>query len=258
MYPILWQWGSFVIPAWHFFFLIAALAAYLSLRKLAKYHHPDLLPLVNHFYVSTYFGALVGARVLSIFIEDETFQFNELLSMTSLTFFGGFIGGLIFAIIFIFSKNLRFALFWDLTIPPLFLALAIGRIGCFLNGDDYGIPIPQNLLANKPWWAVVFPNHPEAIARYPVQLMESLSVFLLAMFLFVFFKILHTRKLGLVGTSGVLTYCFLRFFLEYYRDDERGWFIKDTLSSSQGISLVIGSVLVVFYLYSWIQKRTTR
>lgn len=255
MYPILWQWGSFIVPAWHFFFLIAAFAAYSVLRYLTKHYHHELLPHLNPFYVTTYLGALVGARVLSIIIEDESFRFSEILSMTSLTFYGGFIGSLIFGTTFIFSKKLRFALFWDLTIPPLFLALAIGRIGCFLNGDDYGIPIPQNMLASKPWWAVTFPNHSQPIARYPVQLMESSIVFLLAMFLLISFKHLHTRKIGLVGSLGVLSYAIFRFFLEYYRDDERGWFIKNALSSSQGISLVMGSAIVIFYLFSFIHKK---
>ncbi len=80
---------------------------------------------------------------------------------------------------------------------------------------------------------------------YPVQLIESGVALILCLLLTLNFKFLSRYKHGLVCTLGILSYCVLRFVLEYFRDDFRGWIIEGKLSSSQGLSLLIGLFLIL-------------
>ena len=47
--------------------------------------------------------------------------------------------------IYLRKKNEPWLMWADIVAPCLILGYAIGRIGCFLVGDDYGIP------TNLPW-----------------------------------------------------------------------------------------------------------
>jgi len=136
-------------------------------------------------------GALIGARALMILrvLPEYLATPSELLSRSTLTsagdFYGGFIGALIACAVF-FRRN-RDLPFWpvaDLTGPAIALGQAIGRIGCFMAGDDYGRP------TNVPW-AVTFTDPdaasiggaPLGVRLHPVQLYESLVCLLLFLFL---------------------------------------------------------------------------
>ena len=132
----------------------------------------------------------------------------------------------------------------DLAIPSGFLGLAYGRIGCFLNGDDFGKPVPE--AAADAWWAVTFPNLKDGIARYPTQIIETFCVLVIVGFLILNFDALRKRcGNGAVGLVGAVMYAVYRFFAEYLRGDRRGWFIDDVLSTSQGMSLLVIIVCIL-------------
>ena len=69
---------------------------------------------------------------------------------SGLTFNGGLICALIFISIYVYRKKLDFISLADIITPFILLGHGIGRIGCFLVGDDYGVP------TNLPW-GVSFP-----------------------------------------------------------------------------------------------------
>src|SRR5262245_17387910 len=127
-------------------------------------------------------GAIVGAKVLMILrdIPDYVATPSQIFSPAVLTsagdFYGGFIGALIACALF-FRRHPQLP-FWpvaDLTGPAIALGQAIGRIGCFMAGDDYG------RRSDVPW-AVTFTDPdaariggaPLGVPLHPVQLYESL------------------------------------------------------------------------------------
>jgi len=65
-----------------------------------------------------------------------------------------------------------------LSAPFLVLGHGIGRIGCFLVGDDYGVP------SNLPW-ACAFPKGlpPTNIPVHPTQLYEMSAYFIIFFYL---------------------------------------------------------------------------
>ena len=251
MYPILFEWNGFFIPAWHFFYMLAAIAGLFFLFYINLEWNIGLGPnLLSGLYASSYIGGYFGARAFSIFVDQwnmlklYTDFFWLLFSFGPMTFYGGMFGASIAAIIFASLNRLPLSKIVDLGIPCGLLGLSIGRIGCFLNGDDYGIPIPNNMLANPPWWAVTFQNHHEKIPRVPIQIIESVLVLILVLTIHIFKKS-STKNItsGLCGFIMINSYALMRFFLEFLRGDQRGWVIENHLSTSQFLSLVIIFIL---------------
>ncbi len=96
----------------------------------------------------------------------------------------------------------------DATIRYLVLAVAVTRIGCFLNGCCAGSP------TGLPW-GVVYPR--EVVRRHPTQAYESAGMFML----FFLLKRLERRNLpsGAILFTAFLYYGLLRFGLEFIRED---------------------------------------
>lgn len=254
MYPILIDWQGIVLPAWHVFFLLAALTALFILFRLRKqsnaFAHNDLINL----YLICYFCGYFGARILSIIIEEPYTGlgnfFANLIKPGALTLYGGVILSTVCALIYIRCKKLDLFVLLDHFVIAFLAALAIGRIGCFLNGDDYGIVVSENN-----FFGVVFPNLQDNQPRYPTQLFEMF--FCLLFFLGSYFFFTRKREhipSGMVGLTGMGVYAVFRFFNEYLRGDFRGWVIAEKLSTSQFLSLIV-LVLVVCFLGLRRQKR---
>jgi phosphatidylglycerol---prolipoprotein diacylglyceryl transferase len=204
-------------------------------------------------------GAIVGAKALMVIRSFPEYFANpsELWSLATIQsagdFYGGFIGALIGALIF-FSRHPEMPRWHvaDLCGPAIALGQAIGRIGCFMAGDDFGRP------ANLPW-AVVF-SDPEAesiggaplgIPLHPVQLYESLAC--LALFLFLVWLTRRKRFNGEIIIAYTFLYAVARFLLEYLRGDaDRGFLL--TGSTSQ----VIAIVAIAICLPLWIKRSKTR
>ncbi len=106
-------------------------------------------------------------------------------------------------------------------------AVAIGRLGCFLNGCCVG----------KPWngpWAVEFPYSPYHGPRHPTQIYELLGMLVLA-FLFLY----NHLKMGENDRTNYFSLTFmyygvLRFIIEFFREGTPilfGWFNVGHLAS---------------------------
>lgn len=259
MYPILFSWGPFILPAWHTFYVLGAIAAFFFMihinRKFSCGINPDSL---SRLFVICYLAGYFGARILSIFIDEPDLDsiVDKILALGrfgAMTFYGGFIGALLFGTAYITAKKLRAATILDICLPSGLLALAVGRIGCFLNGDDFGKPVPLLQEAQAPWWAVTFPNLEDGIARYPVQLIATASVGILVFFLYRYFERLRTTwGDGSVAITSFLGYGILRFFNEFIRGDPRGWVIEGILSPSQLVS-----ILIIFFSLLYILAKAT-
>jgi phosphatidylglycerol:prolipoprotein diacylglycerol transferase len=98
--------------------------------------------------------------------------------------------------------------------PGLAVGHAIGRIGCFLVGDDYGSP------TSLPW-AVAFPNGlpPTDLPVHPTQLYEAFALIPL------FVLLLRWRRRGRSDAFVLGAYLVLagsiRFAIEFVRVNER-------------------------------------
>ncbi|TWW10831.1 prolipoprotein diacylglyceryl transferase [Planctomyces bekefii] len=260
MYPILVDWGPVVLPAWHTMYVVGAIAAMAIFLWASQRLMPEVLTSkLTTLYAICYVFAYLGARLLSIFIEESevigiTETLAALLRFGPMTFYGGAIAAYLVGTIYAIAQKLPFATLNDAGLPAGLVALALGRIGCFLNGDDYGKAVPLHPGDTPPWWAVTFPNLQDGIARYPVQIFESMAVACLAVALIVWTpRLRHEFRAGAVGYIAIIGYALLRFLLEFLRDDFRGFPFGNWMSTSQFISLVILVVAGLSIPY-WIRK----
>src|SRR6185503_488647 len=98
--------------------------------------------------------------------------------------------------------------------PALAIGHAIGRIGCFLVGDDYGRP------SDLPW-AVAFPEGlpPTLIRVHPTQLYESIALFVIGGGLLYLRRRAYNDRVvfGVYLVSAGMT----RFLIEFVRVNAR-------------------------------------
>jgi len=196
-------------------------------------------------------SALVGAKLLLLVTDFQTFKANPAELFNLLREGGVFYGGLIVAVsvalMYIRKVGLPLWTTCDVFAPGIALGHVIGRFGCFFAGCCFGKP------TNVPW-AITFTNPfaaanvgtPLNIPLHPTQLYEAGAEFLILVFLLATEK--SGRKFG--GRTFwlyMLLYAISRYFIEYYRGDERG--AVGPFSTSQFISLILAPLAVVMLVY---------
>lgn len=122
------------------------------------------------------FGGLLGAKLLWVaeHLGDEPFR-DLLFSRGGMSWFGGLTGGVGTALIVMWRLRVPIVAALAAATPALAIGHAIGRIGCFLVGDDYGRP------SDMPW-AVAFPRGlpPTDVPVHPTQLYEAFALAVVA------------------------------------------------------------------------------
>lgn len=211
MHPVLFQIGSMEIRSYFVIVCLAFLvAAWLAVRRASAMGLTagQIAMLGSVALVAGVTGARLG------FLLDRWEDFRSdparvfYLWDGGLGFYAGAALGLpaVAWVLRLYGKPVLFIL--DRTIRYLVLAVAITRIGCFLNGCCAGSP------TDLPW-GMAFPR--ELIRLHPTPLYESAGMF----GLFFLLKRLERRNLpsGVILFTAFLYYGLLRFGLEFIRED---------------------------------------
>jgi len=207
-------------------------------------------------------GGILGAKLYYILLNFPELLRNPLAAIFSrggLVWYGGFLGGVALVVWFIRKNKLPLPTMADATAPSLALGYGIGRIGCFLVGDDWGRPTGS-------WVGIRFPMgtpptrvdiierefgiqvDPELIARFgdvvpvhPTQLYEvGLSLLI--------FGLLWSQRERL-HRAGWLFMVWLslagveRFLVEFFRAKDDRFFGILTLAQLISILLVVVGVV---------------
>jgi len=255
MLPILIKIGPITIHTYGFLFAIGVLLGIILSTYLAKKEGINKDDFSNLLFY-TLLIALLGAKLLLV-ITNLSFYLKrpselKFLLTSGGTFYGGLIGGILFAIFYIKKKKLDYRVIGDITGPSIALGHFFGRLGCFSAGCCYGRFAGESPLAVK------FPNlHqqtgvPTNTPIYPTQLMEAILNLLNFIILFFIYK---KRKFkGQIFLMYIFNYSIIRFIVEYFRGDpDRGYIFGNythpfsSLSVPQFIS-IIGIISVsIFY-----------
>jgi len=160
-------------------------------------------------------GGLIGAKLLWTIEHAGEAGVTELLfSRGGLSWYGGLVGGVGAGFAYIVYKRWPVVSILAAATPALAFGHLIGRIGCFLVGDDYGKP------SNLPW-AVAFPQGlpPTTVPVHPTQIYEAIGLGLLGWLLLRWRRNQLPDRTVLGGyLAGAGT---LRFFVEFIRVDRR-------------------------------------
>ncbi len=207
------------------------------------------------------YGAAVLFQAFYNFMETGNF---EIANDTGATFYGGLIGGAIaFLLIYFiagkhFCKNneavKRFPDMLDIGAACVPLAHAFGRLGCLSAGCCHG-------RETDAWYGIKMWVEIGGSYGYkkvvPIQLFESIFLFILAAVLIVlFFKNTGKHKIPLMPVYCV-GYGIWRFIIEFFRADDRGETIVPFLTPSQLIALllvVVGVGYFVLWYFKWRKK----
>jgi phosphatidylglycerol:prolipoprotein diacylglycerol transferase len=147
-------------------------------------------------------------------------------------------------LLFFKKNNLPTLAMLDIMAIVTCIVHGFGRLGCFMAGCCYGLPSGNFL-------AVVFTDPvcqaPLHTPIHPTQLYEATFIFCLIIALL----FLKKRKSfdGQVFLVYLIGYACGRSIVELFRGDiERGFVIKDVISISQFISMLIIGTALVFYV----------
>jgi phosphatidylglycerol:prolipoprotein diacylglycerol transferase len=209
-------------------------------------------------------GGFIGARVfylvqhLSYTLEHPATVFKINGPTVS---FGVYLGGIAGVILYSRLYKVVTWKYLDVGVSVLGLGPMIGRIACFLNGDDYGTVSTVPWAVRFPHGSYPFIDHVErgwitpmdnlSLSVHPVQLYGCLK----GLALFILFSVLWKKNLFKPGVLFFLfwmCYSCFRFILEFFRGDmDRGW--VGTLSTGQFMSVTIfgASLVCIWFLYGW-------
>jgi len=209
MYPVLFRLGSFEITSFGAMVALGALAGlFLFRRELLLRGLPEAA--LDAAVIGLLCG-FAGAKILHVILHlGEEPVLAMLLSRSGLAWFGGLIGGVGGALLVMRARKWPAMPIVAAATPALALGHAIGRIGCFLVGDDYG------RVTTLPW-GVAFPEGiPPTIERvHPTQLYEMLPLLALTVLL------LRWRRRGVADRVVLGRYFIaagaLRFAVEFVR-----------------------------------------
>ncbi|MDO8730801.1 MAG: prolipoprotein diacylglyceryl transferase [Candidatus Omnitrophota bacterium] len=237
MHPILFEWGPVRFYSYGLLIAVGFLAAsaLAARRAVTAGLDPDRIQGVA---LTALIAGLAGGRIAYVLLHWDLFRNNPLeifrLDHGGLVFFGGLAAGLLGGVWAIRRAGLPVVRTVDLLMPPVALAHALGRVGCFLNGCCYGkfTVLP---------WGVRFPG--EELSRHPTQLVEALALGAI----FFFLKRLERREPppGTVLLAYGLSYGLWRFCIEFLRADNPPIALGLTVFQWISLGIVAVSALVL-------------
>ena len=232
MYPTLFHIGSIRIDTYSVVWFIAlSLAIMWSIKRLAIYNLDE--DEARKVMAVSFLCMLIGARAPEYFLNWRTYINNPSLFLDlnrgGLHEFGAVLGAFISALVMcIFNKKISFMKLCDTAIIPAFLAIFVGRWGCFLNGCCSG------LISNS-MFAVHFPNDSPGIFRHPTQLYYSfIAGIIILILLYVEKKILPLQRksrkyYSVIAPLGIILYFIMRYSVVPFRDYQGLlWMLKNT------------------------------
>jgi phosphatidylglycerol---prolipoprotein diacylglyceryl transferase len=196
-------------------------------------------------------AALIGARLFHVIDAWDYYSTYPLQIIAfqegGLAIYGGLAGGLLAGALAARHRGLLSWKLLDIAAPSMILGQAIGRVGCFINGDHQGPP------TNLPWaTSYVHPGNlaPDSLPRHPAQVYELIYDLLLFGLLLLLRR--RLRRDGLLFATYVAVYAFGRFWISALREDAP--FLMG-LKEAQVISVAAFVVAVPLMAYLWRRPR---
>lgn len=136
VYPLVFHLGPIEITGYGLMMMVGFLMAgwviqhALRERGLNDAYAADIV-------VAAVIGGILGAKLWYVALYGDP---GALLSRGGLVWYGGFIGGTAAVLLNGWIRRVPMRLTLELAAPGLALGYALGRVGCFLVQDDYGVP----------------------------------------------------------------------------------------------------------------------
>ncbi|MFQ5525367.1 MAG: prolipoprotein diacylglyceryl transferase [Thermoanaerobaculia bacterium] len=202
-------------------------------------------------------GGILGAKIYYAALYGD---WQLLFDRSGLVWYGALIGGALTVVWTVRRRRMPLGRVVDVGGPTVAIGYAVGRVGCFLVGDDYGYP------TDLPW-GVKFPHGlpapttagfmereygaaiadgvsaNELITVHPTQLYETLAAFAICAL-----GVALIRRGPKVGTVAIMSFGLLaleRFGVEFLRAKDDRFFGQFTLAQ------LISALVVVLLSVLW-------
>lgn len=242
--PLLWWLLSVAIAIW------AVLVVQVDNRP-GRFDRMFILLLL---FVSASFGGdlFVSMQVYAMVAVEQIFSVQDVLQGEKSSI-GAIVASTLVVLAYLRIRKIPVLTYADNIVPYVALAYVAARIGCFINGDDFGI------VTGLPW-GVVFGADTQAyeahLARgwidaaatsslkvHPTQLYHALAGI-------AGFILLRRWRPGWQGSRFALAWLYYggtRFFIQFYRDDH--WAAGHVIDRTQWFCLLF--VLLSLALWRW-------
>jgi phosphatidylglycerol:prolipoprotein diacylglycerol transferase len=229
---VLFEWMGVPWSSWHIFFALGGISAALAFYGLLRRAKPAISSgSILMVFAGSYLWMMAGAILWPTLFEgfpSPARQFS-LFQSVAMSSSGGILAGATGFVVMTLALGLRLGVLVDAGVSAALIAFGIGRLGCFLNGDDYG-------------W----------MGGFPVQLIES-SICLAG---FVVLVNLKCREAGQRGLYGVVLYACMRLATEPFRADWRGPPLRvDGLEFSPPQLVAAACLLCAFGAFAFMTRR---
>lgn len=259
MHPVLFEFKGITVTTFGLMLGLAFLAAgwVASLEFDRKEYGRDVAWTL---LMGALIGGIVGAKLYYAFlnwpllVEDSL---GTIFSRAGLVWYGGLIGGSIGVILMARKEELPVPQVADVAALSIPIAYAIGRMGCFLVGDDYGRPTDS-------WVGIAFPEgSPPSTAEnlrayfgvdipasipdwqvlrvHPTQLYEVAMA--AAIFLILWSLRRHSHRAGWLFMLYLVLAGVERLIVEFFRVKDDRFFGPFTLAQLISVTLILGGVV---------------
>ncbi|MDI6872962.1 prolipoprotein diacylglyceryl transferase [Candidatus Solincola sp.] len=218
MRPELFRIGPLTVHSYGFFlalaFIVGMLVSFLYLRR--KFIDAYV---VFELVLAAAVGGIVGARLFYVVghwreFSSRWWEAFKFWNVQGLVFYGGFILGILAAVAVVRLRGVSAGQVLDSGGLALPAALAVARVGCYLNGCCFGKS------SGLPW-AVTFPLRTQMEMGMPLNPVHPTQIYELLMDLGIFVLLLAVhrrfRYRGEIMLSFIMLYAVARFTNEFFR-----------------------------------------
>jgi phosphatidylglycerol---prolipoprotein diacylglyceryl transferase len=186
-------------------------------------------------------GILIGSRVFHVLFWEPSYYLSDPIKIIyvwqgGMAFHGGLVGAVLSTGWFANKKKIKFYKLADALVVPALIALALGRIANFINGELYG---PKTTLP----WCVDFGD---GTCRHPYQIYAAIKRFAL-LGIVVWIDRKKNLKDGFLFWITILLLGIGRFALDFYRLDEL--YIGLSMGQLMAIPMVLIASMVLLTHY---------
>lgn len=234
-----------------FFLCLGIIVCLISFDRLAD-RYPLRYKLQSFVFITAAAAIILGLGSAVLF--QAVYNFGEtgvfvIDAGTGATFYGGLIGGAASFIAiyfiagrFVFPDKYHVRSFFSVAncaVPSILVAHAFGRLGCLMAGCCHGN-------VTEAWYGIYMHTEAYGYAKcVPTQLYEA--IFLFALFAYAVIRVMKKQSYNL--PIYMMAYGAWRFFIEFFRSDDRGELLTDALSPSQIIAclMIVGGIALLLF-----------
>lgn len=200
-------------------------------------------------------GGLVGAKLYYVILRQDP---SQLFQRAGMVWYGGLLGGSLAVTLIGWRLKIPFRFSMDLVAPALAVGQGLGRVGCFLVQDDYGVPtslpwgvrfpegLPPSTGQNLAAWGIDLPpgtSPYDVLAVHPTQLYET--ALMLGAFWLLWRLRTHTHGTGWLFGLYLTLAGAERFLIEFLRAKDDRFFGGFTLAQSWSVVAILVGVAVL-------------